>query len=185
MACQFLYHAHNSLMDISCNFSTNFLWLVGLELCVSTNIETLWRCIIEPLLFITMQWQAWVYYAQIFFHAIAIVPMQVLLLCSNYAQITLTSNYAYFKLCSFIVKKHLRTRRGTNIPPTGIRLFLLFILTAVTDGQNVTVLMLVDVAVWLVSLSLGSWVCLMYCCHTTIAHVPCGMCFGSPILCSA
>jgi len=82
-----------------------------------------------------------------FFHAIAIIPMQVLLLCSNYAQITLTSNYAYFKLCSFIVQKISQTQRGTNIPPTGIRLFLLFILTAVTDGQNVTILMLVDVAV--------------------------------------
>ena len=53
-----------------------------------------------------------------FFHAIAIIPMQVLLLCSYYAQ--------------FLIEKTPQTQRGTNIPPTGVHLSPLFILTAVT-----------------------------------------------------
>ena len=64
--------------------------------------------------------------------------MQILLLCSNYAHY-------------LIVEKTPHTRRGTNIPPTGVCLSLLFIITAVSNGQNVTVLMVV--AVGLTSLS--------------------------------
>ena len=56
--------------------------------------------------------------------------MQVLLLCSNYAY--------------FIIEKHLKLERDKH-PPTGVRLSLHYIFTAVTDGQNVTVLMLVTV----------------------------------------
>ena len=48
-----------------------------------------------------------------FFHAIAIIPMQVLLLCSYYAQ--------------FLIEKTPQTQRGTNIPPTGVHLSPLFI----------------------------------------------------------
>jgi len=62
------------------------------------------------------------------------------------------------KLCSLlilIVEKTPQTRRGTNIPPTGVCLSPLFIITAVSDGQNVTVLMVV--AVGLTSLSSISW----------------------------
>ena len=55
--------------------------------------------------------------------------MQVLLLRSYYAH--------------FMIEKMPQTQRGTNIPPTGVHLSPLFILTAVTDGQNVTVSMLV------------------------------------------
>ena len=64
----------------------------------------------------------WDYYAQIlyysileFFHAI---PMHILLLCSNY-------------LFIFIIENN-STQKGTNIPPTGVHLSPLFILTAVT-----------------------------------------------------
>ena len=60
-----------------------------------------------------------------FFHAVAIIPMQVLQLCSNYAH--------------FIMVKTPQTRTGTNFSPP------LSILTAVINGQNVTVLMLVAV----------------------------------------
>jgi len=42
-----------------------------------------------------------------------------------------------------MIEKTPQTQRGTNIPPTGICLSPLFILAAVTDGQNVIVLMLV------------------------------------------
>jgi len=42
-----------------------------------------------------------------------------------------------------MIEKTPQTQRGTNIPPTGTCLSPLFILTAVTDGQDVTVLMLV------------------------------------------
>jgi len=66
------------------------------------------------------------------------IPMQVLLLCSYYAQ--------------FLIEKTPQTWRGTNIPHTGVHLSPLFILTAVIDGQNVTVLMLV-----VASLSSVSW----------------------------
>ena len=57
-----------------------------------------------------------------FFHATAIIPMQVLLLCSYYDH--------------FTIVKTPQTRRGTNIPPTGVHLSPLFILTAVTDVQS-------------------------------------------------
>ena len=71
--------------------------------------------------------------------------MRVLILCSNYAQFILES-------C---------TQSGTNISP------LLFILTAVTEGQNVTVLMLADSCscswLWLIC-----WLPLW-----RFAHVPC------------
>ena len=77
-----------------------------------------------------------------FSHAIAIILMQVLLLCY----------YAHF-----MIEKTPQTQRGTNIPPTGVRLSPLFILAAVTDGQNVTVLMLV-----VASLSSVSWLCLIF-----------------------
>jgi len=61
------------------------------------------------------------------------------------------------KFCSliFIIEKTPQTWRGTNVPPTGICLSPLFILTAVTDGQNFTVLMLA--AVWITSLRSVSW----------------------------
>jgi len=59
----------------------------------------------------------------IFFHAI---PMQVLL------------------LCSFHIIKHLKLEEGQHLSP-GVCLFPLSILTAVINGQNVTVLMLVAV----------------------------------------
>jgi len=42
-----------------------------------------------------------------------------------------------------MIEKTPQTRRGTNFPPTGVHLSPLFILTAVTDGQNVIVLMLI------------------------------------------
>ena len=60
-----------------------------------------------------------------FLHAIAIIPMQVLLLYSNYAH--------------FIMVKTPQTQIGTNFSPP------LSILTAVINGQNVTVLMLVAI----------------------------------------
>jgi len=60
-----------------------------------------------------------------FFHAIANIPIQALLVCSNNAHATIE-----------------KTRKGNNIPPTSIHHSLLFILAAVTDGQNVTALML-------------------------------------------
>ena len=69
------------------------------------------------------------YFILEFFRTIAIIPMQVLLLCSYYAH--------------FMIEKTPQTRRRTNIPPTGIHLSTLFSLAAITDGQNVTVLMLV------------------------------------------
>ena len=72
-----------------------------------------------------------------FFHATAIIPMQVLLLLSYYAH--------------FMIEKTPQTQRGMNIFPTGVYLSLHFILTAVTNGQNVTVLMLVVVCLSSVS----------------------------------
>jgi len=57
--------------------------------------------------------------------------MHILLLCSNYAH--------------YIVQKTPQNLRGTSIRPTGICLSPLFVLTAVTDGQNVIALMLVAV----------------------------------------
>ena len=44
----------------------------------------------------------------------------------------------------FIIEEHLELEEGQkSVPPTGICLSPLFIVAAVTDGQNVTVLMLV------------------------------------------
>ena len=80
-----------------------------------------------------------------------IISMQVLILCSNYAQ--------------FVIESCTQSR--TNNPPTGIPFSLLFILTVVTEGQNVTVLMLVD------SCSCN-WLWLIYWLPLwRFAHVPC------------
>jgi len=54
-------------------------------------------------------------------------------------------------LCSYTVEKTPQNQRRTNLPPTGVHLSPLFILAAVTDGQNVTVLMLVVASLSLVS----------------------------------
>ena len=64
-------------------------------------------------------------------HAIAIIPIEVFLLCSNFARL--------------IIGKTPQKQSWTNISPTGARLSPLSILTAVISGQNVTVLMLVAV----------------------------------------
>ena len=72
-----------------------------------------------------------------------------------YAHITLISwlrkhlKLSYY--AHFMIEKTPQTRRGTNIPPTGVCLSPLFILAAVTDGQNVNVLMLVVTSLSLVS----------------------------------
>jgi len=101
-----------------------------------------------------------------FFHAIAVIPMQVLLLCLYYAH--------------FIIEKTRWIWRGTNVPPTGICLSLLFIVAAVTDGQNVTVLM------WIVAFpSSVSWRYLIYLLpcdnlrmHLAIIPAQCSNAFG-------
>ena len=103
---------------------------------------------------------------QEFFHAIAVIPMQVLLLCLYYAH--------------FIIEKTRWIWRGTNVPPTGICLSLLFIVAAVTDGQNVTVLMLV-----VTFPSSVSWLYLIYLLpcdnlrmHLAIIPAQCSNAFG-------
>ena len=48
-------------------------------------------------------------------------------------------------LIIFKIEKTPQTGKGTNIPPTGVRLSPLFILIAVINGQNVTILMMVAV----------------------------------------
>jgi len=49
------------------------------------------------------------------------------------------------KLCLFHNWENTSNLKRNKHPPTGVCLSPLFILTAVTDGQNVTVLMLVTV----------------------------------------
>ena len=58
------------------------------------------------------------------------------------------------------IEKTARTWRGTNIPPSGVHLSLLFILIAIANGKNVTVRTLVTV--WLASLSSVTWLHLIY-----------------------
>jgi len=48
-------------------------------------------------------------------------------------------------LIIFIIEKTPQTQKGTNTSPTGVHLSLLFILAAVSDGQKVTILMMVAV----------------------------------------
>ena len=60
-----------------------------------------------------------------FFHAIATIAIQALLVCSNNAHATIE-----------------KTQKGKKIPPTSTHHSLFFILAAVTDSQNVTALLL-------------------------------------------
>ena len=113
------------------------------------------------------------------FRAIAIIPMPVLLLCSYYAH--------------FIIEN--RTQRGTSIAfpsicmstlslsllsPAGVRLFPLFVLTAVTDGQNVTVLMLVVASLRVPMFVVRNHVLLASICNSPSSS--CGLLLNSGIV---
>jgi len=77
------------------------------------------------------------------------------------------------KLCSFIIVKAPWTQRGTKIPPTGVGLSPLFILTAVTDGQIRMSLSLCwlqfDLLLWVQSVDSAN----VFAATRWFAHVPC------------
>jgi len=104
---------------------------------------------------------------------VAVIPMQVLLLCLY-----------------FIIEEHLELEEGQkSVPPTGICLSPLFIVAAVTDGQNITVLMLA-----VASPSSVSWRYLIYLlpcdkfvhasCHYSGTMLKCFWLAIIPTLCS-
>ena len=83
-------------------------------------------------------------------------------------------------LCSFHNWENTLNLKREKVPPTGICLSLLFIVAAVTDGQNVTVLMLV-----VASPSSVSWRYLIYLLpcdnlrmHLAIIPAQCSNAFG-------